>query len=76
MAIAIAEIFWLRMLFKELGIVLSCALVLWCDNISVLPLASNPVYHARTIHIELDYHFVREKVLNRDILIKFISTND
>jgi len=64
------------MLFKELCIPLSVAPVLWCDNISALALASNPVFHARTKHIEVDYHFVREKVLNRDILIKFISTLD
>jgi hypothetical protein len=64
------------MLFKELGVVLKCAPVLWYDNISALALASNPVFHARTKHIEVDYHFVREKVLNGDIVIKFISTND
>jgi hypothetical protein len=41
-----------------------------------MALASNPVYHARTKHIELDYHFIREKVLNKDISIQFISTHD
>ena len=64
------------MLFCESQFSLLHAPVLWCDNISALALASNLVYHARTKHIEIDYHFVREKVLNRDILIKFISTND
>jgi hypothetical protein len=34
------------------------------------------VFHARTKHIEVDYYFVREKVMNRDVLIKFIFTND
>jgi hypothetical protein len=76
LSITTAELFWLRMLFKEIKIFLSVALVLWCDNISALALASNPVFHARTKHIEVDYHFVREKILNHDILIKFISTND
>jgi hypothetical protein len=76
LAITTAEVFWLRMLFKELKVFLPVAPILWCDNISALALASNPVYHARTKHIEVDYHFVREKVLNRDILIKFISTGD
>jgi hypothetical protein len=76
LSIATAELYWLRMLFKELKIFLSTPPVLWCDNVSALALASNPVFHARTKHIEVDYHFVREKVLNRDIIIKFISTQD
>jgi hypothetical protein len=47
-SIATAELFWLCMLFKELAIPLSLAPVLWCDNMSTLALASNPIYHART----------------------------
>jgi hypothetical protein len=76
LALTTAELFWLRMLFKELGIRLHQAPTLWCDNVSALALASNPVYHARTKHIEVDYHFIREKVVNGDILLKFISTLD
>jgi hypothetical protein len=76
LSLTTAELFWLRMLFKELRVFLSAPPVLWCDNISALALASNLVFHARTKHIEVGYHFVHEKVLNRDILIKFISTYD
>jgi hypothetical protein len=76
LSLTTAELFWIRMLFKEIGIFLQVPPVLWCDNLSALALASNPVFHARTKHIEVDYHFVREKVMNRDVLIKFISTND
>jgi hypothetical protein len=75
-AIATAELYWLRMLFCELHIPLRTAPVIWCDNVSALALASNPVYHARTKHIEVDYQFVREKVLNRDVSLAFISTDD
>ena len=62
------------MLFKELRIPLSFAPILWHDSVSALALASNPVFHAHTEHIEMDYRFIREKVLNSDIIIKFIST--
>ena len=64
------------MLFKELKIFLYTPPVLRCENVSALALASNPVFNACTKHIEVDYHFVREKVLNKDIIIKFISTQD
>ena len=76
LAITTAELYWLRMLFQEIQIPLKVAPVLWCDNVNALALASNPVFHARTKHIEVDYHFVRKKVVNRDIIVKFISTLD
>lgn len=41
-----------------------------------MALASNPVYHARTKHIEVDFHFIREKVINKDISLQFLSTYD
>ena len=61
---------------KDLGIYLPIPPKLWCDNVSALAIASNPVFHARTKHIEVDYHFVREKVLRRDLQIKYIATGD
>jgi hypothetical protein len=76
LAITTAEVYWLRMLFCDIQFALSQAPIIWFDNVSALALASNLVYHARTKHIEIDYHFVREKVINRDIMLKFISTHD
>jgi hypothetical protein len=76
LSIITTKLFWLCMLLCELRIPLPRAPIVWCDNISALALASNPVYHARTKHIEVDYHFVREKVLNKDIAISLISTGD
>ena len=48
----------------------------WCDNVSALATASNPVFHACTKHIEVDYHYVRERVLKHDLQVKFISSHD
>jgi hypothetical protein len=76
MALVTAELYWLRMLLQDLGISLSSPPTLWCDNVGAISLASNPVFHARTKHIEVDYHFIREKVLNKDILVRYISTHD
>jgi len=76
MAQTTAELYWLRMLLQGLQITLSAALSLWCDNVSAIALASNPVFHSRMKHIEIDYHFVRKKVVNHDIQIQHISTQD
>uniref|UniRef100_A0A2N9HNG4 Reverse transcriptase Ty1/copia-type domain-containing protein n=1 Tax=Fagus sylvatica TaxID=28930 RepID=A0A2N9HNG4_FAGSY len=76
LAIASAELCWIRTLLKDLGVFLSQTPVLWCDNVSALAIASNPVFHARTKHIEVDFHFVRERVLRKDLVVKFVSTID
>ena len=71
-----AELYWIRMLLRDFGLFLPHPPLLWCDNVSALAIATNPVFHACTKHIEVDYRFVREKVLRRDVMLKFISTHD
>lgn len=48
----------------------------WCDNIGATYMTANPVFHARTKHIEVDYHFVRERVARKLLQVEYISTND
>lgn len=45
-------------------------------NISAISLASNPVFHARTKLVEVDYRFVREKVLSKDLQVHYVSSTD
>ncbi|GKG08921.1 ribonuclease H-like domain-containing protein [Tanacetum coccineum] len=59
---AVAETCWLRNLLCELHTPLSSAMLVYCDNVSVVYLSSNPVKHQRTKHIEIDIHFVRDLV--------------
>ncbi|GKE19474.1 ribonuclease H-like domain-containing protein, partial [Tanacetum coccineum] len=59
---AVAETCWLRNLLRELHTPLSSATLVYCDNVSVVYLSSNPVPHQRTKHIEIDIHFVRDLV--------------
>jgi hypothetical protein len=76
MAYATAELYWIKMLFKELQLPLTAPPRLYCDNLGALALASNPIYHARTKHIEVDYHFIREKIFHKDLTASYISTED
>jgi histone deacetylase 1/2 len=49
---------------------------IWCDNLGVTYLSANPIFHARTKHVEVDYHFVRDRVAKKEIQICFISSQD
>ena len=62
MAHAVADMVWLRQLLSELHRPIEQANIVYCDNISVVYMLGNPVQHRRTKHIEIDIHFVREKV--------------
>jgi hypothetical protein len=72
----IAEIMWIQTLLKELGIKSPQAAKLWYDNIEAKYLSANPVFHARTKHIEVDYHFVRERVSRKLLNIDFVPSRD
>ena len=48
--------------------------VLWCDNVFSIALSANPVFHSRSKHIEVDLHYVSEKVLRKDQCLKFVSS--
>ena len=63
-------------LLSELGIKSPRAGKIWCDNLGAKYLSANPVFHARTKHIEVDYHFVRERVSQKLLEIDFVSSGD
>ena len=48
---------------------------IYCDNLSNIQLAKNPVFHARTKHIEVHYHFVRERVLSGEVELQYVPTD-
>ena len=63
-------------ILKDLHIPLASPPILYCDNLSTLHMTVNPVFHARSKHIELDDHFLRERVALGLLITQHISTND
>jgi histone deacetylase 1/2 len=47
---------------------------IWCDNLGATYLSTNPIFHARTKHVEVDYHFLRDQVAKKEIQIHFIPS--
>lgn len=70
-----AKVLWILSLLTELGIPFHTPQLL-CDNLSAVSIAHNPVLHARTKHIELDIHFVREKVLSNALSVLHVPAAD
>ncbi|CAL5438518.1 unnamed protein product [Camellia sinensis] len=75
-AMAAQESTWLIRLMNDLHQLVDYAIPLYCDNQSAVRLAENPVFHARTKHMEVHYHFIREKVLEEEIEMRQIKSED
>ncbi|XP_031263585.1 secreted RxLR effector protein 161-like [Pistacia vera] len=71
---AATKVIWVQHLFKELGIEVKKTPIIWCDNMSAGTLSSNPVFHARTKHIKIDVHYVRELVAEKNLAVQYVST--
>ncbi|XP_042946560.1 uncharacterized protein LOC122279793 isoform X3 [Carya illinoinensis] len=76
MAHTTSELTWLQHFLQEIGFPAPIPLQLFCDNQAALHIASNPVFHERTKHIEIDCHFIRDKILSGDIATPFVKSAD
>ncbi|MCO5593635.1 hypothetical protein L7F22_047650 [Adiantum nelumboides] len=73
---AACEVAWLELLLGDLGIQVQRPVFIHCDNLSGIQLARNPAFHARTRHIKVHYHFIRQRVLDGSIDLTFVRTNE
>ena len=76
MASTASELIWLKQLLKDMGINVDQPMKMYCDNNSARHIALNPVFHERTKHIEVDCHFIREKVQAKEIETPFVRSED
>jgi hypothetical protein len=71
---AVSETCWLRQLLQELRRPPRRATLVFCDNVSAQYLATNPVQHQRTKHVEIDLHFVRDKVALGEVKVLHVPS--
>ena len=71
---ACCELTWLRYLLKDLGVLHPEPALLYCDNKAALHIAANLVFHERTIHIEMDYHYIRDKIRDGSVATRFVNS--
>ncbi|KAE9016351.1 Retrovirus-related Pol polyprotein from transposon TNT 1-94 [Phytophthora fragariae] len=73
---ATQEAIWLRLLLKDMGYDGQDATLIYQDNQGCIALAKNPVYHTRTKHIDIKFHFLREKVERGTIRLEYKPTDE
>ncbi|CAL9005271.1 unnamed protein product [Prunus brigantina] len=76
MAQGVCELLWIRRLLTELGFKLEKQMELHCDNKSANDIAHNSVQHDRTKHVEVDRHFIKEKIEKKIICQPFVKSED
>ena len=76
MALATCELIWLKWLLRELSFRNDEQMTLVCDNQAALHITSNSVFHEMTKHIEVDCHFIREKIVSRCMTTSFVNSSD
>ena len=74
MAHGICEGIWLKRLLEELQLAPHGPMKLMCDNQAAISIAKNPVHHDRTKHVEIDRHFIKEKIEQKIIEVDYIPT--
>lgn len=73
---AVADVLWIIALLKEMYIDIVDTPNIWCDNSGAVALAANPVLHNKSKHVEIDLHFVREKVAAGIVQVGFVPSFD
>ncbi|XP_044478603.1 uncharacterized mitochondrial protein AtMg00810-like isoform X1 [Mangifera indica] len=76
LAHGISEAIWLKRLFEDLKISVSYPMKVYCDNKAAISITHNPVLHDRTKHIEVDKHFIKEKIESGLICLSYVPTTD
>ncbi|KAI5332829.1 hypothetical protein L3X38_022958 [Prunus dulcis] len=71
-----ADLAWVRQVLLDLKIFLPQPPTIHCENLLALALSSNPVYHSRIKHLDIDFHFVRERVQKKDLFVQYIPTEE
>ena len=75
MASGLCELMWLRILLSELGLIVDMPICLYCDNQAAINMVHNPVHHDRTKHVEIDRHFIKEKLDEGVLKITYVRSS-
>ena len=76
MAQRVCKLLWIKLLLSDLGIDQTDSIRLYCDYKAAINIAHNPVQHDKTKHVEIDCHFIKEKLTSGTICTPFVQAGE
>ncbi|KAE8681049.1 bHLH123 protein [Hibiscus syriacus] len=67
-----SEVLWVKAILEDMNVELSQPPVIWCNNTSIVAMATDP---AKVKHVDLDVHFVREKVMDKQLIVNYVPAH-
>lgn len=76
LSLCVQEVLWTRAMLTDMGTVQRNATQIWEDNQGAIALAQNAGYHARTKHVDIRHHFIREKIEDGTVAVAYVDTKN
>uniref|UniRef100_H3H5K8 Reverse transcriptase Ty1/copia-type domain-containing protein n=1 Tax=Phytophthora ramorum TaxID=164328 RepID=H3H5K8_PHYRM len=76
LSLCVQEVLWTRAMLKDMGAFQRNATTIWEDNQGAIALAQNAGYHARTKHVDIRHHFIRENVERGTVTVEYVDTKN
>ena len=70
------QVLWMIHKLVDLEVKYNASIPIHCDNTNVINMSKNPVFHSKTKHIPIKYHFLREHVTNTIVSLHYIPSKD
>jgi hypothetical protein len=76
LSVAVREAVWLRKLLTDLFDHEMDSTIIYCDNQSCVKLSENPVFHDKSKHVEIKYHYIRDMVHRKAVHVQYLPTHE
>jgi hypothetical protein len=70
------HVLWMKQTFKDMKIKYDDPILILCGNISAISMSKNSVIHSKTKYIPIKFHFLREKITEKNIKVEYIETKE
>ena len=67
---------WMKKMLKDIRVTFVEPIIIYCNSTSIVSISKNPILHSKTKHISIKYHVLREKVVEKEIILEYVNTKE